>query len=292
MNEAHELAVESCPVCHTEMFVGYQPWHYYCGLCAYEKANLSPCINTSDAHELIDERARESGLRGLRIQNFLTLVAQIKSLRNSGGRLLEIGCAHGWFLEASQGDFDVFGLEPDEQVYNSTSKRGLPVRLGYFPEALESDEKLDVMVFNDVIEHIPGISKVLEECHRSLNNGGLLVLNLPNSGGVFYRLSKVLFRFGFPRFFERLWQEGLPSPHLHYFNLMNLSAILLENGFEVIKNGRLSTLGLKGLYTRISYTGNHGAIASTLIWVCLVLSLPILRFLPSDIMFVIASKKV
>jgi 2-polyprenyl-3-methyl-5-hydroxy-6-metoxy-1,4-benzoquinol methylase len=281
---------EICPVCQSKLFTGYRSWHLLCQSCGYEKANLQPSINLHTAHQLIDEGARESGLQGLRISNFIKLLTDIKSLIPNAGRLLDVGCAHGWFLEVGQNDFEVLGLEPDKKVFDATISRGLPVRMGYFPDALEENEKFDVIVFNDVFEHIPDIDHILASCHQRLNKNGLLVLNLPSSNGVFYKLSKIICRFGFYGFFERLWQKDLPSPHLHYFNPSNLIHLLKNKKFEPKYKGNLSTLRLNGLYTRIAYTGNHGTVACVFIYLIVALFLPILKILPSDIVYVISKR--
>ena len=285
------MSNEICPSCHSELSNGYLPWHLQCKNCGYEKANLQPTINLDAAHQLIDENARKTGLQDLRISNFKKLLKSIKSLKPNGGNLIDVGCAHGWFLEAAINDFDVFGLEPDKNVYDATASRGLPVRMGYFPDALDDNEKFDVIVFNDVIEHIPDIEYILSCCYRRLNEDGLLVLNLPSSNGIFYRISKIFCYFGYPGFFECLWQKNLPSPHLHYFNLVNLICLLKNNKFDVKIKGNLSTLSLSGLYTRISYTGNLGVILCALVYIVVALVLPILKIMPSDIIYVIARRK-
>ncbi len=285
------MSNEICPICKSGLSVGYRAWHSMCRRCGYEKANLLPAINLHTSHQLIDEDARETGLRELRMSNFKKLVANIKELSPNEGHLLDVGCAHGWFLEAARNDFKVLGLEPDEKIFDATSRRGIPVRKGYFPEALDEYERFDVIVFNDVIEHIPDIEGVLASCWQRLNKDGLLVLNLPSSNGVFYRLSKIFCRFGFPDFFERLWQKDLPSPHLHYFNLPNIVAMLKNNGFDVKKKGTLSTIDLAGLYTRVSYTGNLSAVARICVYMCVTLFLPILKILPSDIVYVVSKRK-
>ncbi|MFJ2427508.1 class I SAM-dependent methyltransferase [Pseudomonas sp. NPDC087804] len=279
-----------CPLCNVPLITGIQNWHFQCSSCLYEKGALEPLINNSVSHELVDEKARESGLRDIRVRNFNKLLGVISSLKPEGGCLLDVGCAHGWFLEAATTQFDVIGIEPDKAVFNETQSKGLPIRNGYFPDALKDDEKFDVIVFNDVFEHIPSIDEVLQACHSRLNEGGILVLNLPSSEGVFYRLSKLFGLIGKIGFFERLWQKDLPSPHVHYFNSKNLTKLLGGYKFSTIKTGTLPTLTLAGLYTRISYAGNSGFLSKLLVYLAVATSLPVLRLLPSDIVYLIARK--
>lgn len=280
----------NCPVCSGKLSDGVKAWHFICQGCDYEKGSLQPVINELSPHKLVNEAVREAGLRDIRVGNFKKLLDVISSLKPSGGKLVDVGCAHGWFLEAAMGKFESLGVEPDEVVCNMTSARGLPVRKGYFPDALKDGEMFDVIVFNDVIEHIPDIGKVLSECYGRLNGGGLLVLNLPSSNGVFYKISRVFCRLGNFSYFERLWQKDLPSPHVHYFNTRNLSELLEKNSFAAIKTGTLPTLGLAGLYSRISCAGNLGAFSKAIIYCAVACSLPVLRLLPSDIVYVVAKK--
>lgn len=285
------MSVKYCNVCGSEMSLGLLDWHRKCSKCSYECAEFQPAINDNGAHQNIDEQFRETGLRSLRIENFDCLLKAIKANGKKSGKLLDVGCAHGWFLEAAtENGFEAFGIEPDLKVYNSTIKRKLSVRQGFFPEILSDNERYDVIIFNDVFEHIPDLESVLSGCASHLMSDGFLVLNLPSSKGIFYIISCFLSRFGFNKFFERLWQKDLPSPHLHYFNKNNLDKLLQKNGFEPISSGTLSTLRLKGLFTRISYTGHHTLPMRLLIYFLLVISLPVLSILPSDIIYTIARK--
>jgi len=284
------MSEKSCPVCRGLLLERLPSWHFACTKCAYEQSSLTPTINDETTHERVDEAGRETALRELRMSNFRTLMQVIRRYKPNGGHLLDVGCAHGWFLEAARDDFEVLGIEPDHRIFSATVARDLPVRNGYFPHALLAAEKFDVIVFNDVLEHIPSISEILNACHGRLNEDGYLVVNLPSSDGLFYRLSRMFLRFGYPGFFERLWQKGLPSPHVHYFNKKNLTELLAQHRFTSVSSGRLPVLSLSGLYTRITYTGTQSRLTRMVIYCAVALSLPILRLFPSDIIFLIAKK--
>lgn len=280
----------TCLVCESELAAGCQSWHFLCKSCGYEKSNLHQKINLHSSLQLVNENARETGLGELRKRNFAVIAENIKSLKPNGGSLLDVGCSHGWFMETVGNDFEVLGLEPDKEIFEIASRRNLPVRMGYFPEALDYCDKFDVIVFNDVIEHIPDIKRTISCSYQHLNDDGLLVLNLPNTNGVVYSLSKIFCKFGLSKFFERLWQKDFPSPHVHYFNLSNLTSFLEGNKFNVKTKGALSTMRLSGLYTRVSYGRHFGRVVSAFIYIGIALLLPILSLLPSDIVYVVAKK--
>lgn len=266
------------------MKAGLAPWHFICTGCAYERADLQPAINQSASHQLLDEHQRELALKQLRNAAFAVIVARARRHLPPGrNTLLDVGSAHGWFLEQARAQFDVVGIEPDEAVGSGAAARGLPVRLGYFPQALQPGELFDVIVFNDVIEHIPDIRAALAECASRLNRGGLLILNLPCSGGVFYRTAKLLAAFKLRGPFERMWQKSLPSPHVHYFNPVNLPALVNNAGFTPVDSFDLPSVRAEGLLERIRCVGNAGAARSYLSYLLIRAALPVLRLFQSDI---------
>jgi SAM-dependent methyltransferase len=179
-------------------------------------------------------------------------------------------------------------VEPDESIFNATKARGLEVAHGYFPQALDPSSKFDIIAFNDVLEHIPTVEGALTACKEHLNPDGLLLINLPSSNGFFYRLSKLLARVGICGFFDRMWQKGMPSPHVHYFNQKNLTELLGNHQFKVVQTGTLDVLHAKGLYTRLTYSRANSVGKNVLLYAMLMLSLPVLKLLPSDIQYVIA----
>jgi SAM-dependent methyltransferase len=273
-----------CIVCGTTTAQGLLAWHATCPSCHYERADLKIGINDSSAHGHIDEGDRELALKALRDENFRAIVGQITRLAAPGAqRLLDIGCAHGWFLEHASGRFGVLGIEPDAVVGQATAARGLPVRLGFFPDALEPGEQFDVIVFNDVLEHIPNVQDAIQACADRLSPGGLLVLNLPSSRGLFYRLAKVLARFGWSDPFGRLWQKDLPSPHLHYFNERNLSTLVERHGFALLESVELPSLRANGLLQRLRYVGKVSKPKLYTQYLTILLAIPVLKFFPSDI---------
>lgn len=281
-----------CIVCGSAQAPGLAAWHATCPVCAYESAALQVAINQQQAGESINEAQREAALKALRLENFRVIVdAAKRHVRPGANKLLDVGSAHGWFLETARDHFDVLGVEPDEVVGGRAAAIGLPVRQGYFPNVLHEGERFDVIAFNDVIEHIPDIRSALEACAQRLNPGGILVLNLPSSRGFFYRLSKLIARIGWRAPFERLWQKGLPSPHVHYFHNANLARLVARHGFELVDSAELPALRARGLLQRLRYVGKVSTVSLWLQYCATLAAIPVLRLFPSDIIVCIFRKK-
>lgn len=283
----------TCIVCSSPLRPGLSPWHHTCPACRYEAAALTVAINHAAQHATIDEAEREASLQALRQENFRNVVALAQQYAAPGARrLLDVGSAHGWFLESAAARFEVLGIEPDEQVGGKAAARGLPVRIGYFPQVLQDDERFDLIVFNDVIEHIPDIRSALRDCHRHLNPDGTLVLNLPSSRGLFYRVSKLCARLGLRGPFDRMWQKGMPSPHVHYFDPHNLAALVESEGFSLRYSTELAALKAEGLWQRLSYFGRASRLKVALQFAVIrCLLLPLMGLFPSDIIVGIYRKR-
>ncbi len=275
-----------CDLCKTAMRQGRTAWHFICRQCGLEKTTLIPQINEI---QTINETQRAQALQNLRTHNFATLLSwlgqQCANQRPAGQRptLLEVGCAHGWFLQQAQANYAAQGIEADHAMAQQTRAKGMAVRSGLFPHILKADERFDLIVFNDVLEHIPHVSSVLQHCHQHLNPGGYVVINAPDSEGIFYRLSKWLTYLGLDASFKRMWQWGLPSPHLYYFNTATLKKIATANHFSMHSTMPLPSITLDGLIERIQYTGNHSKIKSWIIFYLIKTFLPWLQAAKPDI---------
>lgn len=281
----------ACIVCGAAQAAGLAPWHAICPTCRYESGALQARINQQSNRDPVDEEEREVGLKTLRVENFREIVRYARHHAPYARTLLDVGSAHGWFLESARGQFDVLGIEPDEIVGTRAAERGLPVRPGYFPEALHDGERFDVIVFNDVIEHIPEIQSALTACADRLNPDGLLILNLPNSKGFFYRTAKLVARLGWNAPFNRLWQKDLPSPHVHYFQPDNLARLVRTHGFELVQSRELPALRTKGLLERLRCAGNVPTVSLYAQYFAILCAIPVLRAFPSDIIVCMFKKK-
>ena len=116
------MSTQPCCCCGTPMASGLDTWHQVCPRCGYEAAHFAASINEGASHERIDEGDRNTGLRDLRQQNFRLLLDQMARHLPARVRLLDVGAAHGWFVQlALQRGWQALGLESMEPAVDIVS---------------------------------------------------------------------------------------------------------------------------------------------------------------------------
>jgi SAM-dependent methyltransferase len=276
------LAGRPCVVCGTPIQVAIVDWAARCPECGTWASSLEPAINEQTTHATtateIDDSARAVGLEQLRRDNFRQILDRIDALVPlAGARLLDIGSAHGWFLEeAGARGVRATGVEPEEEIAAKAADKGLDVRAGYFPDVVPEAGAFDVVTFNDVLEHIPDVRATLEACARVLRPGGVLSINIPSADGLGYRVAGGLARTGLRGPFERFWQHGLPSPHCHYFTRASLASLMSDSGFRVEEVDALSAILRQGLWDRV-HTFRRTSPASVASFAALWAAAPVLN---------------
>ncbi len=163
-------------------------------------------------------------------------------------RVLEVGCDEGDFLADTTNE--TWGVEPVAQAAASARSRMYKVLEGTFDSVCDDLplEYFDVVVCNDVIEHMPDHHHFLRKIRRHMKPEGVLIGSIPNVR--FYRhLYEVLIL--------KDWKYRnlgvLDRTHLRFFTERSLRRDLIEAGFhiEIFKgiNGGLRRMqfGLVGL---------------------------------------------
>jgi SAM-dependent methyltransferase len=280
-----------CTVCGRPLTRRIADWTLRCDGCGTWHSTLPEMIN-SHLTARIDDEARTIGLEGLRRANARQVLEALGGDALAGRRLLDVGSAYGWFLEeAARLGLVAVGVEPDETVAEMAIARGLDVLVGFFPGAVPPGQRFDFVTFNDVLEHVPDVRGVLRGVHDVLAPGGRVVVNIPNANGLAYRAACTLARAGASGPFERLWQRGLPSPHMHYFPPAALKALVGECGFDVESVRPLQSITRRGLWERLHMVRDRSP-ASVALYAALWAAADVLnRPACSDIFLLVATRR-
>lgn len=276
-------ALQICQQCVSPIV--WQGDYSHCGHCGLWQSKLEPKIQSPQAWEKLDETLRGDALRNLRQSNFSLVLARMGTIRKGAkGRLLDVGCAHGWFLQQAKADgYDAIGIEPDPRIAAQAQLSGRSVKVGLFPEVLTPEDCYDVIIFNDVFEHLSDPQMCLSACFKHLRADGLLVINLPSSQGAFFKIARLLTKVGRIGPWLRMWQAAFPSPHLFYFNDENLKKMVQQHGFDCCHQSSLSSLKVDGLWARLRMDTSTHIVIHVCQWLTIAVLSPLLHILPSDI---------
>lgn len=139
----------------------------------------------------------------------------------SHGRILDVGCATGLFLEiAKKSGWEVYGIEPSKWAV-SYAQDTLNIRLGILEEVEFPREYFDVITLWDVLEHFLDPLFALCKLRQLLRKGGYIFLSMPAIDSIYARI------------FKRYWRSLLRE-HLYYFSSDTIKKILSKSGFEVL----------------------------------------------------------
>ncbi|HWS65306.1 MAG TPA: class I SAM-dependent methyltransferase [Steroidobacteraceae bacterium] len=169
--------------------------------------------------------------------------------RVQAGRILDIGCAAGTFLDV-MGNWERHGIEfPSKAGICAREKYGENVYLGALDDYPKQGASFDCITLFDVFDHMPNPIDALRKCNGLLRPGGLLVVKVHDIGCLFAKLSG-------SRFYAIV-----PPAHLFYYDRRTLSNTLNKAGFDVIDVRHMAhILLLKTIPYRLA-RGNTGSVA-------------------------------
>lgn len=151
------------------------------------------------------------------------------------GRLLDIGCATGSFLEEARDlRWQVEGVDLSHWAIDRARERGIhSVHEGTVYTLPGAPERFDVVTMLDYIEHDDAPDRLIQRVNTLLKPGGCLYITSPDIGGLTARMLG-----------SRWW--GINPLHLYYFSHDCIGQLLKRHGFEVVVSRsytRVFTLG-------------------------------------------------
>jgi SAM-dependent methyltransferase len=140
------------------------------------------------------------------------------------GRLLDIGCSCGYFMEvAAERGFEVEGLEFSRAAIAAADASVRPRISCSSVDAFDSSRSYDLISAFDLIEHVPQPQDFLRKIRRLLAPQGWLVMTTPDAG---HFLRHVM---------AANWPMLQPMQHLTIFSRHAMRLALEEAGFGDIR---------------------------------------------------------
>jgi SAM-dependent methyltransferase len=168
----------------------------------------------------------------------LTARKRIKLLKlKSTGKILDIGCAYGFFLSEMPGGWDKYGLE----ISKFASAKAININPAshiknqVLTSNIFSGQKFDLITLWDVLEHLDNPREAMTTTYAKLKKGGKLALSTGDVDSLFSKIQ------------GSAWHLYTPPQHLSYFSPTTIRKLLNEIGFKKISISRLSA------YYPISY---------------------------------------
>lgn len=143
--------------------------------------------------------------------------------------ILDVGCASGWFLNELSKKFP-HALYTGVDVYENAIKFGQKQykHLAFLQadgHALPFQEKsFDVVICNEVLEHVLDPMKVLSEIRRVLKNNGIAIIEMDTGNFLF----KIVW-YWWTHLRNCVWKDA----HIQTFNIHILENYIIKSGFTI-----------------------------------------------------------
>jgi 2-polyprenyl-3-methyl-5-hydroxy-6-metoxy-1,4-benzoquinol methylase len=220
----------NCPICNLDggslLFVKDGFRHLRCNEC--QMVYVSPILKEERLHSFYQDEVSFTKvlLNDLQIRldkkKFKYGLDLIEEFTLGRGRLLDIGCGPGTFLEvAIKYGWKVQGVEFNSWCVQHLRHTGIEVIDVPLEQAQLPENTYHCITMWNVLEHISDPKNLLKQIHKLLVPHGILLIKVPNIDSLVVRI---------------LHEKAVTfagDSHINFFNGDTLSRLLKETGYEV-----------------------------------------------------------
>ena len=236
----------TCPCCPNEMTVERETAELTVVLCnscrhrcALHKSQSPPL---ADYHSQYNQGGFLTSLERTRRRQARRILEAAKTHGLAIDKWLDFGAGRGWFLDEARKTGGPFLAGADTSDLSVQTLKTMGVGAAKV-HANNNGASIDVgalafdpvtIGFLDVIEHFPPeqIEHEVRSLLSRLPSVRHLVIKVPISDGILFRMAGLFARVGWKGPFHQLFQVGTHPPHYHYFSKRSLSLFLKKIGVE------------------------------------------------------------
>lgn len=199
--EVPELETAVCPLCESGSAAASRyaqpPYRVVrCSACGLWYLNPRVRADVASAYYESDDyfAGGEAGYGDYSVQEqslragFRALLVRLERLGATGGRLLEVGCGYGYFLDECREHFvERIGVEMSPAAARAAAElSGATVHSSI--DEVPADARFDLVFASHVIEHVYEPVSFTKRLLRHLEPGGAIVYSTPDMGSLWRKL--------------------------------------------------------------------------------------------------------
>ena len=205
----------------------------YCESCTFLFTNPRPSISEIGKYYQSDQYISHAGekkgliykvydiVRDFSIKQKLDLIKKY----HKTGKLMDLGCGLGYFLNGVKLDktFDGLGVDiSDDAVEYVKNTFGINVENESELDNLDK-HTFDIITQWHVLEHVHYLNERMQQLHHLLKQDGTMFIAVPNSKSKDAEI------------YKEYW-DGYDVPrHLYHFNQKSFSLLIEKHGFEIVE---------------------------------------------------------
>ena len=143
----------------------------------------------------------------------------ISSRITKDSRILDVGCALGGFINflKDKGYKNLYGIDPIKAYVNKANNEN--IKIGNVKSIPFEDNSFDIIILDQVLEHLSNLKLTMKEIKRVLKKGGLLYIGVPDVDGynddIYYWIIR---------------------EHIQHFSIVGIKLLAQTNGFEFLEH--------------------------------------------------------
>jgi SAM-dependent methyltransferase len=166
-------------------------------------------------------------VNNLRIAVQKSKVKSIKNYASTDAKIWDVGCGGGFFLDCMKklGDssWELSGVDISRKAIEKIRSKGFSGINSRF-EDIEDSNCVDLIVINQVLEHLDSPSEIIKKSYDLLNNNGYMFIEIPSLDGWDAQIYQ-----------DRFWGGWHFPRHWSFFTQDTITKMLEDRGFDVVQ---------------------------------------------------------